>query len=124
MNSLFTPFCNFLIALYRKLLFDQRFNQGRISQNQEDSVVRLGSVHVQCFPIYSILTALNQTTVDYFSLDIEGDELAVLKTIPWDRVNIKVKRPADKRKTENSNFLIFLDAVGRVHSRERRKRRD
>ena len=29
-------------------------------------------------------------TVDYFTLDIEGDELTVLKTIPFDKVDIKV----------------------------------
>jgi hypothetical protein len=28
--------------------------------------------------------------VDYFSLDIEGPELEVLETIPWDRVDITV----------------------------------
>lgn len=45
----------------------------------------------QCFPLYAILSALNLTTVDYFSLDIEGAELDVLKTIPWENVLIKVK---------------------------------
>ncbi|XP_035701096.1 uncharacterized protein LOC110861992 isoform X2 [Folsomia candida] len=44
----------------------------------------------QCFPLYAILSALNLTTVDYFSLDIEGAELDVLKTIPWENVLIKV----------------------------------
>jgi Methyltransferase FkbM domain len=47
-------------------------------------------ISVQSFPIYSILLALNRTTVDFFSLDVEGFELAVLKTIPWDKVDIKV----------------------------------
>ena len=47
-------------------------------------------VSVQCFPLYSILLAVNQTRVDYFSLDIEGYELKVLQTIPWDKVDIKV----------------------------------
>ena len=47
-------------------------------------------VKVQCFPLYSILLSLNQTNVDYFSLDIEGDELQVLKTIPFDKLNIKI----------------------------------
>ena len=28
--------------------------------------------------------------VDYFSLDVEGSELDILKTIPFDRVDIKV----------------------------------
>ena len=33
----------------------------------------------------------SRTTVDYFSLDIEGNELDVLKTIPFEKYNIKVK---------------------------------
>ena len=28
--------------------------------------------------------------MDYFSLDIEGAELPVLKTVPWEKVNIKL----------------------------------
>jgi len=44
-------------------------------------------VSVQCFPLYSILLALNQLTVDFFSLDVEGDELRVLKTIPFNKVS-------------------------------------
>ena len=47
-------------------------------------------ITVQCFPLYSILLALNQTTVDFFSLDIDGHELRVLKTIPWDKVHVRV----------------------------------
>lgn len=43
----------------------------------------------QCFPFYSLLRAINVTTVDYFSLDIEGAELSILKTIPWKDVVIK-----------------------------------
>jgi len=64
--------------------FNQNFNQGRISESQ------IEGVQVQCLPFYSILAALNRTEVDYFSLDIEGDELAVLKTIPWHSVHIQV----------------------------------
>jgi hypothetical protein len=48
-------------------------------------------VHIQCFPLYSILLAVARTRVDYFSLDVEGHELLVLKTIPFDKVNIKVR---------------------------------
>lgn len=48
------------------------------------------SFDAQCFPLYSILSAINMTTVDFFSIDIEGAELDVLKTIPWDKVLIKV----------------------------------
>ena len=38
----------------------------------------------------TLLLVLNRTTVDYFSLDVEGPELQVLKTIPFDKVDIKV----------------------------------
>jgi hypothetical protein len=46
---------------------------------------------VQCLPLYSVLLALGNPTVNYFSLDIEGAEFPVLKTIPWDKVDIQVK---------------------------------
>ncbi|OXA63951.1 Protein Star [Folsomia candida] len=63
--------------------------------NNDDLMTRLGfgenvSFTTKCFPVFSLLKAINITTVDYFSLDIEGAELSVLKTIPWDRVHIKV----------------------------------
>ncbi|EFX71992.1 hypothetical protein DAPPUDRAFT_326665 [Daphnia pulex] len=43
----------------------------------------------QCFPIYSLLLAIGQTAVDYFSLDVEGSEYKILNTIPWHKVDIK-----------------------------------
>ena len=50
------------------------------------------SDHIQalCLPLISMLNAIGNPTVDYFSLDIEGVELNVLRTIPWDKVDIKV----------------------------------
>ena len=45
---------------------------------------------MQCFPLYSILLAMGNPTVNLFILDIEGFELAVLETIPWDKVDIEV----------------------------------
>jgi hypothetical protein len=47
-------------------------------------------VDVQCFPLYSYLLALNRTKVDYFSLDVEGSELDVLRTIPFEKLDIRV----------------------------------
>ncbi|TRY68426.1 hypothetical protein TCAL_07481 [Tigriopus californicus] len=44
---------------------------------------------VQCYPLYSLLLAMGNPTVDYFSLDIEGAEIKVLLTIPFDKVNIR-----------------------------------
>ncbi|CAL4116001.1 unnamed protein product [Meganyctiphanes norvegica] len=70
------------------VLFEQKFNVGKIS-NLSPSNSRKGYAKVHCLPLYSILRALGTTTVDYFSLSVQGLELQVLKTIPWDRVNIR-----------------------------------
>ena len=42
----------------------------------------------QC--IWSVLLALDNPIVDYFSLDVEGSELPILKSLDWDNVNISV----------------------------------
>ena len=45
---------------------------------------------IQCFPLYSLLLAVGNPTVNLFILDIEGAEYLVLKNIPWDKVDIEV----------------------------------
>lgn len=46
------------------------------------------TIKVQCFPLQSVLKAIGQTKVDYFSLDIEGAEYPVLKSIEYDQIDI------------------------------------
>ncbi len=36
-----------------------------------------------------ILKDLDQRKVDYLSLDVEGNELDILKTIPFDKIDVK-----------------------------------
>ncbi|ODM94854.1 Protein Star [Orchesella cincta] len=90
--------------------FIQDFNQGKILEGNPDgseSVVPVFTdrelmrggpqdmapyqtvVKVQCMPLFSLLAAMNVSVVDYFSLDVEGNELQVLKTIPFDKILIK-----------------------------------
>ena len=46
---------------------------------------------VECYPLYSLFLAVGiGQKIDFLSLDIEGAELAVLKTIPWDKVRIEL----------------------------------
>jgi len=77
----------------------------RVYEDRETEVV-------QCFPMYSILAALGVKHVAYFSLDIEGPEVEVLKTLPlrkeysiekrvWDDVN------ATEQKVEDLKNLLF-----------------
>ena len=71
-------------------MFYQNFQVGKISQFDPNSGGKTGYAEVQCLPFYSILLATNITQIDYFSLDVEGHELEILKTIPWDKIEIKV----------------------------------
>nr|CAH7757671.1 unnamed protein product [Callosobruchus chinensis] len=70
-----------------------------VTLHQDADGVRVNSIHsdddwfntrVKCFPIYSLMLAMNVTNIDYFSLDTGGTELQVLETIPYDRVRIEV----------------------------------
>ena len=47
---------------------------------------------LQCGLIFdtNVTVVYSRTQVDYFSLDVEGVELEVLKTIPFDKVDIRV----------------------------------
>ena len=44
----------------------------------------------QCFPLFSVLLALDNPTVTLLSLDIEGAEFEVFRSLPWDKVDIEV----------------------------------
>ena len=46
---------------------------------------------VICFPLFGVLKSLNVSKVDYFSLDVEGNEMDVLQTIPFDDLDITVE---------------------------------
>ena len=54
--------------------------------------------------------------MDYFSLDIEGNELDVLKTIPFQKYDIKVSKKCYVlvvgKKNNNSTTLILVDHSG------------
>jgi len=74
-----------------QVMFKQHENTGRISEKPDLEAPYPGLVKIQCLPLFSILSALNQTIIDYLSLDVEGSELEVLKTIPFKSLDIKVK---------------------------------
>lgn len=45
---------------------------------------------VQCIPLYTMIAALELKIVDYLSLDVEGLELDILKTLPFDKISFKI----------------------------------
>ena len=48
------------------------------------------TIKLECLPFTSIIMALGNPTIDYLSLDIEGAEYPVLKTIDFEKCDIKV----------------------------------
>ncbi|XP_043196494.1 uncharacterized protein LOC122367465 [Amphibalanus amphitrite] len=64
--------------------FKPAFNVGKIARQNAS-----GTVEVDCFPLHALLLALDVRRVDYFSLDVEGAELDVLRTVPFDRIDIR-----------------------------------
>ena len=74
--------------------YRQAFNLGKvmkISDNKSNIAKRSTFTNVVCFPLFGVLKALNVTKVDYFSLDVEGNEMDVLRTIPFDLIDITVE---------------------------------
>ena len=74
------------------------------------------TITAQCFTLYSLLLAVGRTEVDYFSLDVEGPELDILLTIPFDKMNIKVisveyRVYGDNAKVNDRETLQKLSAI-------------
>ncbi|XP_050523899.1 uncharacterized protein LOC126895745 [Daktulosphaira vitifoliae] len=93
-----SPTCLSVNSYPEIVSFLQRKNMGRIAGDEviEDEIIlnnielkEIPQVRVQCFPFYTYMLALNKTVIDYFSLDVEGSELNVLKTIPFEKIDIK-----------------------------------
>lgn len=65
-----------------------------------------------CFPLYSLMLALNRTRIDYFSLDVEGMELPILKSIPFDKLDIAVITVEYKHGKEKNKYVEFMKGKG------------
>lgn len=47
-------------------------------------------ISVACWPLHSLLTALGQTRVDYWSLDTEGSEADILRATDFDQIDVRI----------------------------------
>lgn len=63
---------------------------GRILKDGEAVKWSKRAYNITCYPLYTILKAADVKRVDYLSVDVEGWELAILKTIPFEKLDIKV----------------------------------
>lgn len=74
---------------------------------------------VPCFPFYSMLKAINTTYIDLLSLDVQGTEEFILKTIPYDKLFIGViyvefdNYPNKKKSLKRlENYKLFFNRTG------------
>ncbi|CAG0893087.1 unnamed protein product [Darwinula stevensoni] len=71
------------------------------------------SALVKCYPLHMLLDALGVRTVHFFSLDVEGLELQVLKTLPFQRIAFHVIEVEhifnDEGKDSLKDFLLSLE---------------
>ena len=56
--------------------------------------------------------SLNVTTIDFFSLDVEGLELDILKTINFDKINIRTLTVEFLTEERKFPILKFLSEKG------------
>jgi len=87
-NAWCAPVC---LGLHTKPHFAP-FTAKAIEGGMAGLVTKMGdnTSEFQCFPLASILLAVGNQTVNYLSLDIEGAEIQVLKTLPWKLLDIEV----------------------------------
>jgi FkbM family methyltransferase len=76
-------------------------------------------IYVPCFSLNTILKAINVDKIDYFSLDVEGGELEVLKGIDFNKIDITTfsvehnnyqdQKMGIKQLLESNNFKMTSD---------------
>lgn len=91
------PVCLSLEPYPMEVNFNQHWSSGAINDTKVIDPIKVIDrskglmITAQCFPLYSILLAIKKTQIDYFSLDVEGYEMGILRNIPWHKVDIKVR---------------------------------
>ncbi|XP_068218535.1 protein Star-like, partial [Palaemon carinicauda] len=68
----------------------------------------------QCFPLDTLLLALNISTVDFLSLDIQGREKDVLRTVLLSNIKIRVIVVEIVEENIDHNFVDLMSRAGYV----------
>jgi FkbM family methyltransferase len=69
------------------------YDERHLKRIDHDIAARGGSrreISVTCYRLTDLLRTNGITSIDYLTIDVEGAELSILKTIDWQRIEIKV----------------------------------
>jgi hypothetical protein len=97
--------------------------------------------YITCYPLQDVMAAFGRDHIDYFSLDVEGPEVPILRTIPFEHLKIDVMTveytvwdgrridvPASKAKLAEIRELMqstgLYDEYGLVHIDSEKKLED
>ena len=73
------------------------------------------TVLVKCKPLLKMVT---KTKIDYFSLDVEGGEMMILKSLEWDKLDIRVfSIEVDQNRDEIIRFMNLRGYVEKIRLR-------
>ncbi|RNA06335.1 Star-like isoform X2 [Brachionus plicatilis] len=95
--------------MFKRVVFSGRSKSFKYSKN-EPPINEF--IYVPCFSIQTILAAINVKTVDLFSLDVEGVELDVLRSINFDRIKIKsfvIEHKHSSKDHKGQMFFLYFD---------------
>ena len=72
---------------------------------------------MQCFPLQSVILALENPTIDYLTLDIEENQLDILKTVNLTETNITIigaqlNKTEGEEEKNNQNITNYLTTCG------------
>ena len=81
----------------------------RVNKEMKDKF----EIVVECFSLYHIMQAMGIDHIDYFSLDVEGAEMDILQTIPWNKLQIDVLTVEyNNNKTKLEKMRAFMESTG------------
>lgn len=102
-----------LIFLFQLSFREHALGEGQLVSSDEEVQADLAVHHAYCLPFHTIMLALNTSKIDYLSLDVEGWELPILRTIPFDKIDISVISVEIKHGKEGrSAYTDFLQSRG------------
>ena len=78
-----------VISIFQMYLKESEGGQGYVKESG-------GRIAMPCYPLYSLLLALNVSKVDFWSLDVEGAEYPILESFPFNKVDISVLAVEDE----------------------------
>ena len=69
---------------------------------------------IPCHPLTNVLPKLGVTHIDFFTLDVEGAELQVLQTFPFDSVTISVfcVEASGHARDKDESVILLLESQG------------